>query len=778
MKRFNFTPLAASLVLGCLGVITPVSATTYEATQANAVSEQNQMQLIRQRWASYFLGDENRPTTQNMKNQIADVNAEAKALLANLTIEESGLWSDSPLSTKTMEDQQKLGVNLYATYNRIFTLARAYKLKGGELEGNPSLLNAITESLAFLNETYYQVGSPEYGNWWHWELGIARSVQNTLVILYDDLPYEIISNYIDATRYFVPNPTHLSEGYGAPYSSAPLAFESTGGNRTDNAQVVLVRGLLENNANEIVRAIESLSSVIPYVETGDGFYKDGSFIQHKDLPYSGTYGQVMVEGLGMLLGAVANTKYQANDPNLQKIYPLILDTFAPLLINGRMADMVNGRAISRKSGQNDRVGESIISAMLLYIDGAPEPYKHQLSAFVQSQLAAKGGLEATRIMSNYQIAESLMMTRNVKDVPTVSHKQFAEMDRVIHHRPDWSFGIAMHSDRVGNYESINGENLKGWHTADGMTYLYNSQNHYNSGYWVAVNPYKHAGTTVLLADLEDATGQLSAQRDGRNGAMSWTGGASLDHYGVAGMDFVNASRALSAKKSWFMFDDEVVALGSAIDNSSDYTAITTIENRIVDSNNAAKIENGVLSITYQADTNPIQYVMLDAQPIDVQQKCRSADWSDIGTDKGSVEACFVEATITHTSENDSYAYAIIPNQQPVSSVPVKVVANTESVHAVEHIDLGIFAANFFDSAKAGEIEASNISIMTQEKNDLVTISVSNPTRSWFDSDFTIDGQFEIAQDEQNRVSIDDNQVSVELSDLNGSSYTFQLKRIK
>ncbi|WP_197740099.1 polysaccharide lyase beta-sandwich domain-containing protein [Vibrio taketomensis] len=111
-------------------------------------------------------------------------------------------------------------------------------------------------------------------------------------------------------------------------------------------------------------------------------------------------------------------------------------------------------------------------------------------------------------------------------------------------------------------------------------------------------------------------------------------------------------------------------------------------------------------------------------------------------------------------------------------MPVKVVANTESVHAVEHIDLGIFAANFFDSAKAGEIEASNISIMTQEKNDLVTISVSNPTRSWFDSDFTIDGQFEIAQDKQNRVSIDDNQVSVELSDLNGSSYTFQLKRIK
>ena len=41
-------------------------------------------------------------------------------------------------------------------------------------------------------------------------------------------------------------------------------------------------------------------------------------------------------------------------------------------------------------------------------------------------------------------------------------------------RPGFGFGISMCSSRIYNYESINGENLHGWFTGDGMTYLYNS----------------------------------------------------------------------------------------------------------------------------------------------------------------------------------------------------------------------------------------------------------------------------------------------------------------
>lgn len=798
VKKFKVSALAASVALVCFGFTAPVLAQTaqQEVQQISVfeTSEKSQIETVRERWASYFLGDSNRPLNENMVKQIADINEEAKELLSTMNYFSDDIWSDLPLDSETVAEKQKQGVNLYATYNRIFTLARAFKLQGGELYGDAELREIIVEVLAKLNEDYYHVGAPEYGNWWQWELGISRTVQNTLVIMYDDIPYEIVDNYVDATRYFVPNPTHLSEGYGAPYSSAPLAWESTGGNRTDNAQVVLVRGLLDNNHDDVKRSVEALSSVIPFVESGDGFYSDGSYIQHKDLPYSGTYGQVMLEGLGMLLGAVANTEFEATDPELEKIYPLMMDTFAPLLVDGRMSDMVNGRAVSRSTGQNDLIGESILGAMMLYVDGAPIEYQDKLTTFIKNQLASKGGFEKSRFMSVHQTADRLMMTREMKEVPTISHKQFPNMDRVIHHRNDWSFGIAMHSDRVGNYESINGENLKGWYTADGMTYLYNQQDHFNSGYWAVVDPMKHAGTTVLLTERENASGQLSAQRDGRNGAMDWTGGTSLDSYGVTGMKFVNFNRELSAKKSWFMFDNEVVALGADIQNSSSDKAITTIENRIVNHEAILTIDGETVQGNYTGqakhfeiinDTNKtardgypvVQYSILDDAHIDINKVCRSGDWSDIGTSKGEVEACFYEVTTEHNEEDNSYAYMVTPNRDKPTEA-ITVVANTGDVQAVYHDELGIFAANFFDDAKAGSIEAHDeMSIMTQEHNGFVKVSISDPTRSWFDVDFTIDGQFELAEDFDNRVNLDVNEVSVDLDDLAGSSYEFILKRI-
>ncbi len=74
---------------------------------------------------------------------------------------------------------------------------------------------------------------------------------------------------------------------------------------------------------------------------------------------------------------------------------------------------------------------------------------------------------------------SLLQARAILDDPAVVqhdaatlHRQYASMDRVVHRRPGWAIGIAMSSERVYTYESINSENLRAWHTGDGLTYLY------------------------------------------------------------------------------------------------------------------------------------------------------------------------------------------------------------------------------------------------------------------------------------------------------------------
>ncbi|HAS6229624.1 TPA: hypothetical protein I7179_14360 [Vibrio vulnificus] len=800
MKTTSLSALIA--VIGCTGLhAEPVFANTTTDVDAAPlrVSTQDYYSIVRHRWASYFLGDQTMAFDQQLTNEITKINHQAKQWLDQLTIDENGLWADLPLQTDNAEQKRKLGIQLYATYQRIFTLARAYKLPGGELENDPLLLAMLVESLAFLHDNFYHVGTAEWGNWWHWQLGIGRVANNTLVVLYDELPQEIISNYVDASRYFVPRPTHLSEGYGAPYSSAPLMFESTGGNRTDNAQVVLIRGILDNNENEIKSAVESLSSIIPFVTEGDGFYQDGSFIQHKDLPYSGTYGQVMVEGLGMLMGLVANTPWQANDPNLQKIYPLLLEAFAPLLVDGKMMDMVNGRAISRISGQNQKVGQAMLSSMLLYLPGAPENYKQQLGEFLKSQLQrSENGIAQPTIFSSYQLAQQLLTDNQIKpQAPRSTHTQFAEMDRIVHHRPTWSFGIAMHSDRVGNYECINGENLKGWHTADGMGYLYNQGSAHYNNYWPLVDSFKLPGTTTLQVERSLCSGQLSAQRDGRQGSMDWTGGASLEQYGIAGMQFVSWNQDLEAKKSWFMFDDEIVALGADIRNKSANDAVTTLENRKIPENSKVTFNGKLLadnrsveqpltslSIEFDSSKPSVQYLSLDEQPIKVSKVCRQGNWADIGTNKGELTGCFIEATLQHSAEtNGSYAYAIVPslsnNFDSAKQLPIDVVANNSQVQAVAHNRLGLFAANFWDDSQAGIITADNsMSIILKSTENSIAVSVSDPSRSWWDRDFSLEGQYKIVVDSENRVSLKDSRhFSVDLSGLDGSSYSFQIQKI-
>ena len=56
--------------------------------------------------------------------------------------------------------------------------------------------------------------------------------------------------------------------------------------------------------------------------------------------------------------------------------------------------------------------------------------------------------------------------------------------------PGFALGIAMSSNRIENYETINGENLCAWYTGDGMTYLYdNDLAQYSDSFWPTVNPY-------------------------------------------------------------------------------------------------------------------------------------------------------------------------------------------------------------------------------------------------------------------------------------------------
>lgn len=304
-----------------------------------------------------------------------------------------------------------------------------------------------------------------------------------------------------------------------------------------------------------------------------------------------------------------------------------------------------------------------------------------------------------------------------------SHILFPYADRVIHRRKNFVFSVSMFSKRVCNFESINGENKHGWHSSDGMTYLYDSDaSHYSDGFWAAVNPYRLAGTTVDPVPLIPGKGSKLFSRE------TWVGGVSLDKYGSAGMQLsgnlieenglpipdtaVRAYPSLRAKKSWFMFDNEIVCLGADIssqDAADDTRHIETIlENRrITDVPPDRCVFSGAAgSVRYfhvRSVANSrfgIGYILLQPQS-DIRYHIisRTGSWSAIGLKGGlydTVVKNFFELWIDHgkNPQRAAYAYIILPAVTSAELVryaaapEITVISNTERVQAVCNLQTG------------------------------------------------------------------------------------------
>lgn len=70
------------------------------------------------------------------------------------------------------------------------------------------------------------------------------------------------------------------------------------------------------------------------------------------------------------------------------------------------------------------------------------------------------------------------------NLPFVGTKMFASMDRFVQQTQDYMTSLSLYSSRISSFEAGNGENKRGWHTADGMFYLFNHDGvQFGTSYW-------------------------------------------------------------------------------------------------------------------------------------------------------------------------------------------------------------------------------------------------------------------------------------------------------
>ncbi|WMT41360.1 polysaccharide lyase family 8 super-sandwich domain-containing protein [Paenibacillus sp. D2_2] len=317
----------------------------------------------------------------------------------------------------------------------------------------------------------------------------------------------------------------------------------------------LLRGVLGKDEPSIVKARNAISSAFPYVTSGDGFYADGSFIQHDNIAYTGSYGSVLLGDIAKLLTILDKSPWPIEVADFGNVWKWVTDSFEPLIYDGNIMEMVSGRAISRYNNNTRGAVWTILRLAQFAPSEQANYYKSMVKEWVISDTSTTNpyaGMQIRDIVNFKQLlGDSSIKLRG----DLVTHHQFSVMDRIVHSRPGYTLGISMSSSRIANYEEMNGEHTKGWYTGDGMTYLYNSDSdQFRNAFWPTVDPYRMPGTT------SDGLKRTAIKTTGKN----WVGGSSMDNqFGIAGMDLAPPGSKLTGKKSWFMFDDEIVALGLA-----------------------------------------------------------------------------------------------------------------------------------------------------------------------------------------------------------------------
>ena len=645
----------------------------------------------------------------------------------------------SPARTRLWSNLGGSGSDVKLTYRRLKEMALAYSVEGSTLQGDPQLRNDIVSAMDWMYANFYNENTPDVGNWWDWDIGTPLELNDIVVMMYDEFTATQRTNYMAGIERFSPS------------------VNGTGANRVWKAVVIGVRGIIVKDGAKVSAARDGLSDVFAYASSGDGFYRDGSFIQHGSFPYTGGYGKNLLSDVANLMYVLHGSTWEVVDPRKHVVMRWVHDSFEPLIYEGAMADMVRGREISRFSFQDHVTGHHLMQSLIRVSQFAPLADARAIRSMVKRWISEDTHQNFYEVASINMIvlAKAIMSdsTTPVRGV-LVRNAQFPQMDRVMHLRPEFGFGISMHSTRISNYESINAENKRGWHTADGMTYLYNEDlAQFSDDFWPTVNSYRLPGTTVL----KDST-----VVSGR-GASDAVGGATLGEYGVAGMRLRPPGQTLDARKSWFMFDDEVVALGAGISATDGKAVETIVENRKLNGtgDNTLTVD-GVTRSPALGWSEPmagvdwahlqgnvagadIGYVFPGSTAVQGLREARTAKWSDVNTYSGfgntSAKARnYLSMSIDHGVDptNGSYAYVVVPGATPTqvsayaSSLPITVLSNTSDAQAVSKPSLGITAAQFWrvGSTTAGPITSDRIaSVIVRETVDEIAVSVADPTHA-------------------------------------------------
>lgn len=744
--------LQGALIAGAFAVLPFGAPTTAFAVDADPFA------VARQRWVESLIGSSTLDRTNSaVASRLAAIATTARGLLTTYvtTVGRTGLWANQPLQPRvTNADSQRL-TNTVRNLRSIALARTAGVLTAAESD---RALQILTDGLTWLNSDVYATTVDRYGNWYDWDIATPQALNDTLVLVYADLPAALRDSLLAASRAI--SPTIPTTGTQAAAANLVLICDAFNG-----------RGILSADSATLIASRDALASTLKYAEpfggpvglvdgnadeaaffSNDGFYPDGSFIQHGQFPYVGGYGASFLSSITAIGARTGGTDWC---PDLGIVVDWMRQAFEPWLWRGLVMDTVRGRGLDQVAGDQG-TGTGFISGMIALIAGTSGAARDHLRATVKEELGWRGA-DPTAGLGLPQTGAAVDILNDASLAPRGPLQGtwvFGPMDRVLHRRTDWAVAVAMNSLRMADYETGGNQNLRGWYQSDAATYLYTAdQDQYDDAFWCTVDSARLPGTTV---DTVTRQAEAVAWRAEYHNPSYWAGGVTAGTWGAATIDLTaKAPSTLHARQSRFFFDDCYVAIGSAISVAVGRTAETIIENRRVTATSSGPLVIDGASVVGPGETKTFArpgwahidgvggYVLLEDATVMALREQRSGRLSDIS---GSVTGA--TATTVHTGEyltlaiehgaatDGWYAYAVLPGVDSAvtasfSTMPeVRVVERSSSIHAVRHELSGRFAAAFFAAGASSFVRTDTpCAVAIEEDDETLTIHVSDPAQT-------------------------------------------------
>lgn len=683
------------------------------------VEEDNQtfLQLL-QKWNSIILGLEYFNTDNSRMNKIFEQNEiEITTYLEKIQKDDKKIWDD-------LADYSK-SANLTKTYRRLEQIAKSVTNPKSKYYNDKEVISTVKRSMKLMEDNYYNENTESKGNWWDYEIGAPRAINNILTIMNQYFSKEEIVKLLLPISKMVPDPSKIM----VSQNRGKKAF---GGNLSDLGKVKVIEGILLEDNEKLEVAINTVSNVLEVVSEGEGFHYDGSYVDHTNIAYTGAYGNVLIDGFSQLLPIIQTSPYKIEQNKLKILYNWIHEGFLPLIYRGELMDMTRGRSLSRKSQSAHIAAVEVLRGILRIAEVSEPSEKNKLQEIVKNIIQSDNYYDTFLSLKSFYdvyLFETLLSSNMVGEIERNTYlKLYNDMNKVAYYNKEhgFAFGISMHSDKIQNYEFMNKENAKGWYTSDGVSYLYNDDlSHFSDDYWATVDPYKLPGITENNKAREKGLGMTTMKN-------SFVGSTSLNKkFGTVAMDFSNLDNTMSAKKSWFILGDRVVFLGSGVKDASGTNGYTVIENRkikrnskncsmekedykvivdgkekTVDSNEMELQANNIFLKSSNKEMN-IGYKFLNTTSLNLKKETRSGTWKDINESQSnkSVENTFLTIVQPHDMVRNSYAYVLYPNrndkefESEVNKEDITVIENSENNQVVYDKSNNIYGVVKYDDSE-------------------------------------------------------------------------------